>query len=315
LKYYVIGAGAIGKRHHQNLASLGADVTLLGWRGFDVDEFASQIGQSDSPSALIIATASQVRLELVKLAASANAPIYIEKPLAFRVAELEHIYNAAAPIKSRSMVGFMMRYHPLVRSLASRSCDRTYRFDFEIGHDVRQWRANWRFADSYAAEPEGGGVLLDLCHELDIAHLLFPAAQLQQVNCLGHVDFPGVDVATSITLAQTNGPSGTVSMDYLSPYSLRRAKLRRVGDVRDIDLLNCIEVTADESGESKNQITFERNQMFIDIMRDFMTLAETGQRPDNKIAPVMDQVYGSCKLIAQAWEARAFHGAIDGGMT
>jgi len=209
-------------------------------------------------------------------AASANAPIYIEKPLAFRVAELEHIYNAAAPIKSRSMVGFMMRYHPLVRSLASRSCDRTYRFDFEIGHDVRQWRANWRFADSYAAEPEGGGVLLDLCHELDIAHLLFPAAQLQQVNCLGHV---------------------------------------RVGDVRDIDLLNCIEVTADESGESKNQITFERNQMFIDIMRDFMTLAETGQRPDNKIAPVMDQVYGSCKLIAQAWEARAFHGAIDGGMT
>ena len=313
MKYFVIGAGAIGKRHHQNLLSLGADVALLGWRELDLEALAKLL--KSTPSAIVIATASQIRLPLIDLAVSTNTPIYVEKPIAFRTQDLEHIYKISAPIIDRSMVGFMMRYHPIVQNLSERSFDDTFRFTFEIGHDVRQWRENWAFSDSYAAQSEGGGVLLDLCHELDLAQLLFPNAQLQQVDSLGHTDFPNVDVATRITLAAANGPSGTVAMDYLAPHSTRRITLRGIKSVSDIDLLTCTETTSDAEGTRKHDAMFERNQMFMDIMRDFMTLAETGKRPKNKIAPVMDQVYDSCSLIAQAWEKRAFHGVIDGGMT
>ena len=41
-------------------------------------------------------------------------------------------------------------------------------------------------------QAKGGGVLLDLCHELDMAHVLFPQARLSHVDCLGHAACPGV---------------------------------------------------------------------------------------------------------------------------
>jgi hypothetical protein len=60
-------------------------------------------------------------------------------------------------VAERSVLGFMMRYHPALRALAEADWSDAYGFHFEIGHDVRQWRKNWRFADSYAARAEGGG--------------------------------------------------------------------------------------------------------------------------------------------------------------
>jgi len=315
LKYYVIGAGAIGKRHHQNLLALGANVVLLGWRDLNLSNFIQQLEADAEPSAIVVATASQIRLQIIEAAAKADAPVYVEKPIAYRKDELDRIYSCATPIIERSMVGFMMRYHPVVRDLAKRDHASTFGFHFEIGHDVRQWRTNWSFANSYAAQAEGGGVILDLCHEIDLAHLLFPKAKLQRVDCLGHPDFAGVDVASRLTLAQPNGPSGTVTMDYLSPQSIRRIGLRSIGNVSDIDLLACTETRTDGKDTRSSSLDFERNEMFVDIMQDFMTLAETGQRPKNPIAPVMDQVYDSCCLIADAWENRVFHGAIAGGMT
>ena len=315
LKYYVIGAGSIGKRHHQNLLSLGADARLLSWRNISLNDFVTLLGNIPAQrSAVVIATASQVRFDLIQAAANANVPVYIEKPLAFRVSDLDRIYDVAQPIIARSMIGFMMRYHPMITALAGRKHDDIYGFSFEIGHDVRQWRQDWQFKDSYAAKSQGGGVLLDLCHELDIAQLLFPDARLGQVDCLGHSDFENVDFATRISLNQHNGPSGTVAMDYLSPHSIRRINLRGRNAISDIDLLAGTETRSQNGVLHTTQSALERNNMFVDIMRDFMTLAENGQPPENQIAPMMDNVYESCKLIAQAWEARQFHGHISGGM-
>ena len=313
MKYYVIGAGSIGKRHFENLTALGANATLLPWRGLSLDGFAEQLQSNASQStAIIIATASQIRMPLIQLAAQTESPLYIEKPLAYRLSDLDAIYDASRQISSRSMVGFMMRYHPVVKSLAARGMEQTYSFAMEIGHDVRQWRNNWRFDDSYAANADGGGVLLDLCHELDIANLLFPNAQLKRVDSLGHVDYPGVDFSSRITLTEPNGAIGTIAMDYLSPHSLRRITLRGRKSVSDIDLLAGSEDISDGRTTRTIQHSQERNTMFLDIMRDFMILAETGRQPENQIAPVMDKVYDSCKLIAQAWEARQFNGAISG---
>ena len=165
----VIGAGSIGRRHHDNLQTLGARSVLLPWRSFDAGALAGADG-------VVIATATQVRLELVALCAALGLPFYVEKPLAFDPDTVAAIGQAAGPLAARCMVGFMMRYHPAFRLLARLDLSSVYDASFGIGHDVRQWRKNWSFAASYAARPEGGGVLLDLCHELDMAQTLFPAA-------------------------------------------------------------------------------------------------------------------------------------------
>jgi predicted dehydrogenase len=126
--------GSIGRRHHGNLQALGVRSALLPWRGFDPDAFR-RLGAD----AVVIATATQVREEVIALCADLHLPFYVEKPLAFDPATLERILAVSAPLAKRCMVGFMMRYHPTMRLLAQTDLGTVYDASFGIGHDVRQW--------------------------------------------------------------------------------------------------------------------------------------------------------------------------------
>lgn len=309
--FLVIGAGSIGKRHADNLRALGEAAELIPYRAFDPQAVAGR----DNVAGMVIATATPIRLDLIRLCAAKGWPFYAEKPLAWTQAQVAAIYDAAGPVADRSMVGFMMRYHPALRALAQRDLSDTYGFSFEIGHDVRQWRANWSFADSYASDPAGGGVLLDLCHEIDIAHCLFPQATVTAVQCLDHPDFPRVDFATRISLSAPGGPLGTVAMDYLSPVGLRNGALRGTRTRIDLDLLGSTLHAQDGQTDDTQTFSFERNDMFRQIMGDFVALAKGHALSENPLMPRFDRVRASCDLIASAWEAREFTGqvAVDFG--
>ncbi|MBI1417296.1 MAG: hypothetical protein GC146_08750 [Limimaricola sp.] len=304
MRILVIGAGSIGRRHHANLGTLGAEAVLVPFRAFAGEQTLDEV----TPDAVVIATATQVRTSPIALCAARGLPFYCEKPLAYDAGELATIEAAAAPVADRSMLGFMMRYHPAFRDLAQRDLSDIYRFSFEIGHDVRQWRANWSFAASYAAKPAGGGVLLDLCHELDMAATLFPEAALGAVTSLGHASFPGVDFATRINL----GAGGTVAMDYLSPVSLRRIALRGTGQCHDLDLIAGRMVSDTGKAPQTRDIVFDRNTMFLDAMRDFLALVEGRQTSDVEHLPRFDLALPACRLIAAAWQVRQFAGEVEG---
>lgn len=302
----VIGAGSIGRRHHENLITLGVRSDLLPWRGFDAAAFRAR-----KADAVVIATATPIRLELVQLCRDLDLPFYIEKPLAHDSATVERILAVAGPLAQRSMVGFMMRYHPAFRALAQRDLSSVYDASFGIGHDVRQWRKNWSFAGSYAAQPQGGGVLLDLCHELDMACTLLPGLGVTGVTSLGHAAFPGVDFATRIALAGA-GALGTVAMDYLSPVSFRRITLRGTGIVAEFDLIAGRYTVQDGQGAQELSLPFERNEMFLAAMRDFLHLVAGRPVSDVEHLPRLDLAADTCRTIAGAWGARRFTGQIEG---
>jgi predicted dehydrogenase len=300
----VIGAGAIGQRHHANLQALGIATALLPWRAF-------REGQLDGADAAVIATATDVRLDLVRLCAGRDLPIYVEKPLSHDAAVVEAILAAAAPVADRSMVGFMMRYHPAVRALAALDLSAVYDAQFGIGHDVRLWRRDWSFAHSYAARAEGGGVLLDLCHEIDLALTLLPQTRLGDPESLGHTAFPGVDFASRIPL-HAPGLIGSVAMDYLSPVSFRRIVLRAPDRVADFDLIAGRYTLADGQGTRDLDLPFERNAMFLAAMGDFLHLVRGTALADDPLMPRLDRMAGTCRAIAQAWGARRFTGQVGG---
>lgn len=297
----VIGAGSIGKRHAGNLTQLGVANTLIGYR-----TFLPAMLDDAAMNGVVIATATPIRAEIASLCAARNLPMYIEKPLGWTRAQVAELYDIAAPVADCSMVGYMMRYHPVLAALKAIDLSQAYGFMLEIGHDVRQWRTNWSFADSYAASADGGGVLLDLCHELDIAACLFDGLHVDQVSCLGHRDFAGVDFATRIALS--NGmATGTVCMDYLNPVSTRHASLRTLDDKIEIDMLT----PAIRSQAGEQAFAFERNDMFLDAMRDFVALCDGTPTSGNPLMPRMATCRASCDLIATAWEARTFTGHVD----
>jgi predicted dehydrogenase len=203
----------------------------------------------------------------------------------------------------------MMRYHPAVRALAAMDLADVFQFALTIGHDVTQWRANWRFSESYAARADGGGVLLDLCHELDLAACLFPGLKVTGVESLGHPAFPGVDFASRISLA-AEGLVGDVSMDYLTPLLHRRTILRGTERMQDFDFAAQIYRLTDPAGSRLLDLPLDRNAMFLDAMRDFLGLAFGGPLSGNLLMPRLDLCLLSARLMADAWGKRVFVGQI-----
>ncbi len=306
MRILVIGAGSIGTRHAGNLAALGCQVVHAGWR--QAPDVPALLAGCDGA---VIATATDVRLPLIAACAAAGVPFYCEKPLAFRPADVEQIVALAAPVAARSMVGFMMRYHAGVRRLAALDLSDAFRFTFQIGHDVTQWRANWRFADSYAARADGGGVLLDLCHEIDMAAGLFPGLALDRVASVGHAAFPNVDFASHIGL-RAGAASGTVAMDYLCPRLVRRALVDtpRLSVAMDFAAGRWRLATA--GGVVDDEVVQDRNAMFLEAARDWLALLR-----GEAVAPWAPTFAATLlvnRLIAQAWAARQFTGSVEKDM-
>ena len=306
MRVLVIGSGSSGRRHHDNLLALAASAKLVSWREAGLEGAVAAMGTTD---AVVIATATDIRLPLIRAAAERGLPMYIEKPLAFRPSEVEAIAALAAPVAGRSLLGYMMRYHPAVQALAGMDLSDVFQFALTIGHDVTQWRANWRFSDSYAARPEGGGVLLDLCHELDLATCLFPGLLVTRVESLGHPAFPGVDFASRISLTAV-GLAGDVSMDYLTPLLHRRTALRGTERMHDFDFAAQAYRVTEATGPRLLDLALERNAMFLDAMRDFLALASGGETSGNPLMPRLDLCLGSARLVADAWSKRDFIGTI-----
>jgi predicted dehydrogenase len=306
MRVLVIGSGSIGQRHHDNLQALGASSRLLSWREGGI---GGALAAMTEAQAVVIATATDIRLPLIEAAAARGLPIYVEKPLAFRPDEVEAIAGIAAPVADRSMLGLMMRYHPAVRALAESDLSDIFQFALTIGHDVTQWRQNWRFSESYAAKGLGGGVLLDLCHELDLAACLFPGLEVTRVESLGHPAFPGVDFASRVSLRRP-GLVGDVSMDYLTPLLHRRTTLRGTERIHDFDFAAQGYQVTEASGPRQLHLPLERNAMFLDAMRDFLALASGSPTSGNPLMPCLDLCLPSALLVAQAWEMRSFIGEI-----
>lgn len=305
----VIGAGSIGKRHFQNLRSLGATAELLSWRQHGPDGVAARLALGD-PTGVVICTETQTHLGLATDCADRGLPVYIEKPVDYSSRDLHVARARLLPVANRSMVGYMMRYHPAFQYLAHAGLADTYRYRFDIGHDVTQWRANWSFAGSYAARIDGGGVLLDLCHELDMAICLFPAFETISVKCIGHERYPAVDFATQITM--DGRVLGIVAMDYLSPVSMRRIELLGRESQYAFDLAAGT-FQAVRAGETEIlALGIERNEMFIQAMQDFLNLV--AGRPTRKMAhfPRLDLCYDQCLVVAAAYQNRVFTGSIEG---
>ena len=313
MRYFVIGSGSIGRRHADNLARLGANVVLCPWRGIDLEDVLSEIASCNGRSGVIIATATKTRLPLILQCAAAGAALYIEKPIAFRASDLREIFTLPESVLCRSVAGFMMRYHPIVDQLTRSVPAHFYGAAFHVGHDIKQWRANWSFSDSYASDPDGGGVLLDLCHEIDLADLLCGPTELQSVNSIEHSNFAGIDLVSTINLLGPKGQSILVAMDYLAPSLIRRGHIRGLNDEINFDLAKSSFSHLTKSGCITKHVEETRNKMFLNLMLDFMALAE-GRKTTNPNIPRLDRVKHTCELIGKAWEMRSFTGQIKANL-
>lgn len=168
----VIGYGSIGKRHVEILQSLKCNVFIVS-KQLNKDilcyptleiAFAEQ-----TYDYIVIANkTNEHKHTLDKLQQlGCSCAVLVEKPL--YATYCEAIYDFEI------YVGYNLRFHPITQYLKN-SIEKENIISIQgyVGQYLPSWRPNTDYSASYSAsKANGGGVLRDLSHELDLYHYLF----------------------------------------------------------------------------------------------------------------------------------------------
>jgi CMP-N,N'-diacetyllegionaminic acid synthase len=167
-KALIIGFGSIGRRHAQILGSLLGKNNVSVLTKQDEIEFNSidSIDKIDSldPDYVVVATETSLHLKhalnLEKMCR--KKVVLIEKPL-FDKNVKENLAN------NHYLVAYNLRFHPLINLLKKKINEEKIISAKAVCHSfLPNWRTNIEYQESTSAShAKGGGVLLDLSHEID----------------------------------------------------------------------------------------------------------------------------------------------------
>src|SRR3989304_248572 len=172
----VVGCGSIGRRHINNLKSLGGKNFILGDPGEEslkkaaegiekpilTTKFSQALAQM--PQAAVICTPSSLHLEMAMELAKNGVHLLIEKPLSHTlegVVELERLVDEK---KIVAMMAMCYRFHPvfvhLKSLLASEVIGKVHHVNYYGGHYLPDWHPHADYRTEYAAKAKlVGGVV------------------------------------------------------------------------------------------------------------------------------------------------------------
>lgn len=184
LSFFVIGCGSIGQRHIANLISLGVDRLIafdtqaeqreLVEKKFKVKTVSTLVdGWMGSPSAALIATPSNLHIQVALEAARHNCQLFVEKPISHTLDDIDELISIVNTRRLITMVGCNMRFHPgpaMVKKLLSENAiGEIIAAKVQTGSYLPRWRPAQDYHQSYSASEEWGGAILDCIHEIDLA--------------------------------------------------------------------------------------------------------------------------------------------------
>jgi predicted dehydrogenase len=180
----IIGLGSIAKKHIDALRALKVEAKLYALRsnlnGTD-EEGVENIYSIENFDKIfdfaIISNPTYLHYEFIKMLACKGIPLFIEKPA---VHSLENIESLLSVIRKRDLITYVacnLRFHPCITFLKNKldaDSVRINEVNVYCGSYLPDWRPGQDFRKSYSANSEmGGGVHLDLFHELDYTYWLF----------------------------------------------------------------------------------------------------------------------------------------------
>lgn len=222
MRTLVIGYGSIGSRHARLLHKAGHEVRCVTRNPecpFPVHADIREAVDALQPGLAVVATPTGTHLAGLTelLCAGYSGRILMEKPL------FDQVPDASAPLLIPSSVqvytAYNLRFHPLVIRAREVLEDRqTACARFHVGQYLPDWRPGTDYRKSYSASrAQGGGVLRDLSHELDMAqHLLGPWVRATAIlGTFGGLDIDSDDTC-DLLVQLANCPSANIHLDYLN---------------------------------------------------------------------------------------------------
>lgn len=313
-KIAVIGLGNISKRHRKNLRELypeakifavSASGRMLQEPQDNADEYFSSIDELlkhevdmaivASPAPFHIAQAAQLLRE--------NIPVLIEKPLSDSL----ETFNVAGDIlranSEKVDIGYNLRLMPsaieLKTLLTKNFLGKIYSVSIDVGQYLPDWRPAINYRNSVSARKElGGGVLLELSHEID--YLLWLFGSFDTVYCVarntGALSVDVEDAIDAILHRKKDGLVVNVHMDFLQRSPARTCKI--VGETGTLvwDILRnsiVLHISQNVEEEIFSDPGYDRNSMYLEELVRFSRVVKGELKPAVDVA----QAFAALQLI------------------
>jgi len=294
MKVLIIGLGSIARKHIQALKKVNSDVQLFALRSTNAN---NEIGiqniysSSEIPSDIqfvIISNPTSLHGQTILDLLYLKKPLFIEKPTLSSLAFADEISRGLSNNKIVSYCAFNLRFHPCLTWLKQNlPADGVLELNAYCGSYLPDWRKNSDYKKSYSARAIlGGGVHLDLIHEMDYVLWLLgkPLQHSGMIRKLSNLEIDSNDYAHYIL----NYPDAvaTISLNYYRRSAKRNCEIVFHDKVWNIDLIR--NMIVDDYGNILFQSSAQPQEMYDEQMRYFVNCLDTQISPMNMFDESLD---------------------------
>lgn len=188
MKVLLVGCGSIGRRHLRNLIALNKVKKIFVYS--KVKNYLS--GLKDKNKVSLVESLDNVKVDLAIIAnetykhvdtaiilAKKKINLFVEKPLSHHLsAKLDLLNKIVGLNRLKLSVGYNLRFLGAIKFVKTFLSQQTLGSIYFVKIEAGQYLPNWRSGRDYrvvysASKRQGGGVALDLSHEIDYMRYFF----------------------------------------------------------------------------------------------------------------------------------------------
>lgn len=292
------GLGSIGRRHLRMLKVLRPEVEVIlvrsghgrNWPELSLSqETVGSIEEAIAKGidAAIISSPSSYHIQQAIRFIKAGIPLLIEKPLSHNMDGIPELKDLSDRMQTPILLGYVLRHSTDLsyfgEKLSVNSVGRIVGATIDCGSYLPDWRPEQDYQMTASARADlGGGVLLELSHELDYANWLFGPFKSVEATLINSRALD-IDVEDTADLILTGESGSTISVHL--DFCRRADAIRKCivegsegcitwdGITRRVSLQH-------ESGKTESwPFTIERDAMFRDQLTHFLSCVEQGDAP------------------------------------
>jgi predicted dehydrogenase len=293
MEVVIIGLGSIGVKHLAALKEIDASIKVYALRS---QKYASALDGIQNiysfeeiinvPDFFIISNPTVLHSNTIKKIALYGVPMFIEKPAVHSKEECDELVNTICKTDLISYVACNLRFHPcikFIKNYISSKKPRINEINIYCGSNLAEWRPGIDYKQSYSAHPEmGGGVHLDLFHEMDYAIWIFghPSKHRGFTSRISSIQIDAPDFASYLL----SYPSYNISLtlNYYRNKAKRLVELLFDNESWTIDLLTS-KIFSDNGKLIFESEKFTLKDTYLDQMNYFINCVQSGVKPMNSL--------------------------------
>jgi predicted dehydrogenase len=295
----IVGLGSIALKHIDAIQALGIDTEIYALRSKPGAEIISNVKNIYDLETCtidfdfaIISNPTQYHASYIEQLGLRGINLFIEKPPVSELENTDALINLIREKELKTYVACNLRFHPCITFLKNYLTTSVLKQINEVniycGSYLPDWRPNKDFRTIYSANPEmGGGVHLDLFHELDYTHWLFgkPDEVKSIKRSVSTLNIPSVDYANYVLLY----PNFTtnVILNYFRKDTKRTIEIIFDGETWMVDLLKNT-ITNNLGSVIFQDKNFTIKDTYHLQMKHFVKTIETNQKQLNTFVDSID---------------------------